>query len=669
VEKDSEKKEHLKGLGYQVSITVAGLLVWFVAASDTVAVYSWRDLLVLLGVVPLIIIAALFPITFPLPSGWKFKQENITFTLIDAIVLTIAAWYGIGPAVLIAGIEGFISSRRQVRRLSSNLFSSGMMSLTAAAASFTLSAMLADRWSGAAIGGRHGAAGVAAVFLLASIVQVRVNWALLSTLLALRYRNSIFQLWTKNFLSSAPLFLPTGVAASLVYFALQFGALTMIAIVGPVLLAIYFGHRQHRVRGEEAQRAEQKRAEEAERHIGELSRYIAEQERILEKFAQIEKLSALGELASGVAHDFNNTLAGILGRAQLLQAHSKDAKEVERGLDLIIKTAKDGAHTVKRIQDFARQRRDQDFEPVAVDQLLSDVSEITKPRWKNRAEAADVYINLQLGATTIAMVMGDASELREVLVNIVFNAIDAMPNGGRITLSATETDGQVEIRVTDNGTGMPEEVRSRIFDPFFTTKGKAGMGLGLAVSYGIICRHDGSLEVESELGRGTSFVIKLAVAKQSTSAQTSEHSVTPTTLAAHIAARVLVVDDENYVRELLRDILNSLGHQVVEAEDGFKALELFDLQNFDAVFTDIGMPGMSGWELARLIRERHREIPLAILTGWGEAVSAAEKEAAQVNWIIAKPFPIERIAEILKEISERNLETPRTSRRQLTLVA
>ncbi len=244
-----------------------------------------------------------------------------------------------------------------------------------------------------------------------------------------------------------------------------------------------------------------------------------------------------------------------------------------------------------------------------------------------------------------------------------------MPNGGRITLSATETDGQVEIRVTDNGTGMPEEVRSRIFDPFFTTKGKAGMGLGLAVSYGIICRHDGSLEVESELGRGTSFVIKLAVAKQSTSAQTSEHSVTPTTLAAHIAARVLVVDDEDYVRELLRDILNSLGHQVVEAEDGFKALELFDLQNFDAVFTDIGMPGMSGWELARLIRERHREIPLAILTGWGEAVSAAEKEAAQVNWIIAKPFPIERIAEILKEISERNLETPRTSRRQLTLVA
>ena len=443
----------------------------------------------------------------------------------------------------------------------------------------------------------------------------------------------------------------------------------MMAIGGPVLLAIYFGHRQNRVRAEEAQRAEQKRADEAERHVEELSRYIAEQERILEKFAQIEKLSALGELASGVAHDFNNTLAGILGRAQLLQAHSNDAKEVERGLDIIIKTAKDGAHTVKRIQDFARQRRDHDFEIIAVDQLLSDVSEITRPRWKNRAEAADVDINVDLCVTTTAMVMGDASELREVLVNIVFNAIDAMPDGGRITLSATETGGQVEIRVTDSGTGMTEEVRSRIFDPFFTTKGKAGMGLGLAVSYGIICRHEGSLEAESELGRGTSFVITLAVATQSAPAQPIENIVQPAALAAHVAVRVLVVDDEAYVRELLRDILDSLGHQVVEAEDGFKALELFDSQTFDAVFTDIGMPGMSGWELARSIRERNGEIPLAILTGWGEALSSDEQKAAKVNWIVAKPFLIERIAEIVKEISERHLETPKTHRRQLSLVA
>jgi CheY-like chemotaxis protein len=353
----------------------------------------------------------------------------------------------------------------------------------------------------------------------------------------------------------------------------------------------------------------------------------------------------------------------------LLHAHANDPKEVKRGLDIIIKTAKDGAHTVKRIQDFARQKRDRDFELIAVDQLLSDVSEITRPRWKDRAEAGDVYIYLDVSVTTTAMVMGDASELREVLVNIVFNAIDALPNGGKITLSATEADGQVEIRVTDSGTGMTEEVRSRIFDPFFTTKGKAGMGLGLAVSYGIICRHEGSLEVESELGRGTSFVIKLAVASQSAPAQSIESSVQPAALAAHVAVRVLVVDDEDYVRELLRDILESLGHQVLEAEDGFKALELFDSQAFDAVFTDISMTGMSGWELARLIRERNSKMPLAILSGWGEAIGSDEQWTAKANWIVAKPFLIERIAEIVKEISERHLETPKTPRRRLSLAA
>jgi CheY-like chemotaxis protein len=216
---------------------------------------------------------------------------------------------------------------------------------------------------------------------------------------------------------------------------------------------------------------------------------------------------------------------------------------------------------------------------------------------------------------------------------------------------------------------MPEDVRSRIFDPFFTTKGKAGMGLGLAVSYGIICRHDGSIEVESEIGRGTSFVIKLAVARRSAPAKLTESIVQPVALIAPLAIRVLVVDDEDYLRELLRDILDSLGHQVVEAEDGFKALELFDSQAFDVVFTDIGMPGMSGWELARSIRERNGEIPLAVLTGWGEALGSDEQKAAKVNWIVAKPFLIEQIEEIVKEISERHIEGPKTHRPQLSLVA
>src|SRR5256885_14897777 len=284
----------------------------------------------------------------------------------------------------------------------------------------------------------------------------------------------------------------------------------------PIVAIVYFTYRTY-LRNIEVMAAAAKaeaaaaHVEEAERHVAELNHYIAEQERIREQFSQIEKMSALGELASGVAHDFNNTLAGILGRAQLL-LDTADAQKIESGLNIIIKTAKDGAKTVKRIQDFARQRRDHDFQIVDVGQLLLDVSEMTRPRWKNRAEAANVHISLDLACQRGLLTMGDESELREVLVNLVFNAVDAMPRGGTLTLSARKATDTVEISVRDTGTGMTEETRLRIFDPFFTTKDKLGMGLGLAVSYGIIRRHEGTVDVASQLGAGTTFVIRLPFA-------------------------------------------------------------------------------------------------------------------------------------------------------------
>src|SRR5205814_3942020 len=209
-------------------------------------------------------------------------------------------------------------------------------------------------------------------------------------------------------------------------------------------------------------------------------------------------------------HEFNNTLAGIRGRAQLL-LETKDPVKTKDGLNIIVKTAKDGAKTVKRIQDFARQRRDHDFQLVDVRQLLLDAGEITRPRWKNRAEAANIHINLDLECDCGALIMGDESELREVFVNLVFNAVDAMPRGGVLTLAAKEIAGIVEISVRDTGTGMTEESRLRIFDTFFTTKDKLGMGLGLAVSYGIIRRHEGTVEVESQIGVGTTFRIRLPI--------------------------------------------------------------------------------------------------------------------------------------------------------------
>src|ERR671933_2768681 len=250
------------------------------------------------------------------------------------------------------------------------------------------------------------------------------------------------------------------------------GLYALVATV-PIIAIVYFTYRTYlenveamaaaaKAEAEADARAEAaaQAAEQARKHVEELSHYIAEQERIREQYAQIEKLSALGELASGVAHDFNNTLAGILGRAQLLLT-TKDPEKIEAGLRIIIKTAKDGAKTIKRIQDFARQRRAHDFQAVSVDQLLLDVSEITRPRWKDAAEAKNVHISLELQLLSGALVMGDESELREVLVNMVFNAVDAMPQGGTLTLAAQAIDDQVEISVNDTGIGMSEEVRAR----------------------------------------------------------------------------------------------------------------------------------------------------------------------------------------------------------------
>lgn len=312
---------------YQLTITVAGILVWLAAASNVVHSYNSRSLVVLMAVLPFSTIVGFFPITFPLP-GRKGSKENISFTLIDALVLTAAVCYGIAPAIVIAGLEGFTSSRRLVRRISSNLFSSGMMSLTAAAASLSLALALRGDWTGPLIAREPSFSIVAAALLFGSITQVSVNWGLLSALLALRQHSSVLRLWKENFLCAAPMFLPTGVLATMMYFALQHGAMALLAIGGPVLLSIYFGHHQYRTKAEESEKAEharaeveRQRAEQAERHVQELNNYIAEQERISR---------ILEETKEHFRHAaFHDSLTGLPNRSmfvELLKAEIESAK-------------------------------------------------------------------------------------------------------------------------------------------------------------------------------------------------------------------------------------------------------------------------------------------------------------------------------------------------------
>jgi len=502
------------------------------------------------------------------------------------------------------------------------------------------------------------------VLCLMMLVQYVVNTGLAAIYSALKSDLPLWQTWSTHYLWTSITYVAGASGAAITArFISSIGFFTVL-VTAPIVGIIYLTYRTYikHVKTAELQ------AEQARNHVEELNRYIAQQERIQEQFSQVEKLSALGQLASGVAHDFNNSLASILGRSELMMKHTADPK-IRRGLEIIAKSARDGAKTVKRIQDFARQRSEHDFELVEVDQMLLDVSEITRPRWRDGAEAKNVHIHLELQNHSNVQVSGDVSELRDVLVNLIFNAVHAMPMGGNLTLSAEVVADQVTISVSDTGVGMPAEVRSRVFDPFFTTKGVEGMGLGLAVAYGVIRRHQGTFEVESELGKGSAFRITLPVAAASAGVNNNfKPDVTVTPPRRNNMTRILVVDDEEDVRNLLKEILEDADCEAVIASQAYEGLKLFDEGGFDAVFTDVGMPGMSGWELARAIRQKNSQVPLAIITGWGETITSSERDVAQVDWVLSKPFTMAEIGEIALEVSRRREEKTQT-RSQLMLVA
>lgn len=634
---------------YMWTTSFAGGLLCFGTA-------CWLDLRIVdlqLGVLALITVFISSRITLKIPH---FRSQ---ISVSDTFIFLTLLLYGAEAAILMAATEAALSSFRFSRKPSTVFFNWACAALSTCLTAKALIYFYDDpvKLNVGPLSARF----ISAIGLMA-LVQYAGNTGMVAICGALKAGAPIWQTWRKHYLwTSITYFVGATAAAVIARLVGQFGFDAFIITI-PIIAIVFFTYQTYLKNIETSA----KQAEQAERHVEELSHFIAEQERIREQFSQMEKLSALGELASGVAHDFNNTLAGILGRAQLI-LRTDDPEKIKRGLNIIIKTAEDGAKTVKRIQDFARQRRDHDFELISIDQILLDVSEVTRVRWKDRAEAANIQISLDLQIHSEAKVMGDESELREVLVNMVFNAVDAMPQGGNLTLKAEDIGNSVVVTVGDTGTGMAPEVKSRIFDPFFTTKGKAGMGLGLAVSFGIIRRHEGSVEVESEVGGGTRFKISLPKAQvaeepDSIEAEITTLSLPPLNPSASLKfdgrqPQILVVDDEEPVRELLRDLLEADGFRVYLAPGGREALSLFAAQKFDGIFTDVGMPGMSGWELAHAIRQSDESVPIAVITGWGEAVGSDEQKQARVDWVVTKPFRAERISELAQEICKKRKRT------------
>ncbi len=374
------------------------------------------------------------------------------------------------------------------------------------------------------------------------------------------------------------------------------------------------------------------------------SRLYAELERALEgvrksqdQLVQVERLRALGEMAAGVAHDFNNLLAVVMLRTELLLNRGQ-APEVAESLTMIRQAAHDGAQTVRRIQEFTRTRSTRPFGRVDVRQVLREVVDLARPRWRDQAQSRGVTYDVRVEGGTVPLVAGTVEELREALLNLLNNGLEAMPAGGTFTFRTASEGEHVVIRAADRGCGMSEETRRRVFEPFFTTKGAQGNGLGLAVVWGIVARHGGEITVDSALGHGTTFTVRLPV---------------PTVLPADPAAeggsrlpqgtRVLVVEDNAEILRSLGALLQDSGCRVIEVPNGATALARIGAEPVDLILTDLAMPGISGWEVASACRERCPGIPIGLITGFGDRLDPGELEQHGVRFVVAKPFSAEEL--------------------------
>ena len=391
---------------------------------------------------------------------------------------------------------------------------------------------------------------------------------------------------------------------------------------------------------------------------------------------QHERLRALGQMASGIAHDINNALSPVSGFAELLlDSEEKLSPNARKYLQHIRTASDDIAQIVARLREFYRRRRsDEPLERVNLNALIPEVIELTRPRWRDIAQQRGVAIEIKTELEPdLPEVAGAASELREVLTNLIFNAVDAMPQGGVITLRSrarclapprggARAPTHVIVEVSDNGVGMDEETRKRCFEPFFSTKGRRGTGLGLAMVYGVVQRHEGCIEVDTTPGRGTTMRL-IFPARDATDVEPAPTPVAPVVKVRPL--RILFVDDEPLLRELMRETLQGDGHTVHTADGGQTGLDTFraaarDGKPFDVVITDLGMPHMDGRQLTTLLKKESPATPVIMMTGWGTLMKDEKELHAPVDGLVNKPPKIKELQEVLGRVTSRHPRKDKT---------
>jgi signal transduction histidine kinase/ActR/RegA family two-component response regulator len=385
---------------------------------------------------------------------------------------------------------------------------------------------------------------------------------------------------------------------------------------------------------------------------------------------QQERLRALGQMASGVAHDINNALSPIVAYAQLLLSTLPNLEEIPRQrLQRINQAAEDVAQIVARMREFYRRDVDPDqLGEVNINKAIEEVIELTRPRWRDLAQRQGIAIHIKCELEPIVPVLVcNASELREALTNLLFNAVDALPSGGVITLLTrlpTRLGGQegesaeqkLQIEVRDNGVGMDETVRQHCLEPFFSTKIQSGgTGLGLAMVYGMVKRHDGSIEIESTRNQGTCVRLIFPIRQRP---MTSAPPPRAAQAESSRALRILCIDDEPELRQLMHDVLEVHNHKVTVAASGREGVEMFrsHLQGrepYEIVITDLGMPDMDGHHVAHAIKAASPRTPVIMLTGWGAMMKADGEATPEVDAVLSKPPRIQELHDVLHRISAK----------------
>lgn len=377
---------------------------------------------------------------------------------------------------------------------------------------------------------------------------------------------------------------------------------------------------------------------------------ISEKKTFSQQLIRTEKLASLGTMAGGVAHDFNNILMTILGNTQLLSKElAQMPAHVRRRLKNIEQAVLDGAHVVRRLQVFTGKEHglQEKAKRTVIHEAVQDVLDLTRPRWKNALEKQGHCVEIVKDLTPGLCAAMHSADFREVLTNLVFNAIDAMPRGGTLRFRSYAGEDGVFLEVSDTGIGMDEETRQKIFEPFFTTKGAGNSGLGLSVCWSLIQRWGGRLTVRSHPGLGTTFILKLPEARTEKDGE-ERREAGP---GRNVPKRLLVVDDEREVLELLGDMLRLMGHHVTTEHDSRKALELLDSQFFDLILTDLGMPDVNGWDIAERAKACRPRVPVILVSGWGAQYEDEDLSHRGVDLVCSKPLSHQKLLEILERFS------------------